>query len=161
MLSNAFNDCLADSCEKRGCKLNIGSIKRLSKIIDCDTYKKKMKHQDEICDYIIFTRFKKKMHILGVVELKSGRVNIEKAIGQIRKGAQLAEQISLRIKKPVFFPILVHMGNLKHHGKSITVMEVKQLSKSSLFFKGNKYEIQLERNGANYCSIIQESGISF
>lgn len=155
----SFEDCFVDICKKRGCKLHIASIKHFALILDCDKYQEKLNIQEEICDYIIFARPKISLIVIGVVELKSGRADVEKACNQIKKGAQIAEEITQGIKKAHLFPILVHTGHLKHHGKSINSMQAKEITKERIIFKGKNYIIYLEESGGSFCRILQESGL--
>lgn len=159
-ISNDLQDCLTNTCVQNKCKLVIGNIKNLSIIMDCDKYKNKNNIVEEICDFIIFTYKKLNIFVIGAIELKSGRVDIDKAIKQIKNCAIIADKKTFHIKNLKFIPILVYIKNLKLHGKTIKVNELRKLKKSKIQFRGKKFGIYPTKSDTNYRIILKKFGIS-
>ena len=147
-LSNDYQNCLVNSCRKEGCTLKIGSLGREGRfIIDGDKYIDHHKHTGGFCDYVV-------LHLsanvaVGVVEMKSGRVDASDAVKQIRNGTAFAEKLVRSIGQVKYYPVLLH-------GRGIHRVEMGFLKKHKVRFQGQDFSIIVKRCGAEFKDILKE-----
>jgi len=138
-LSNDYRNCLVNSCRKEGCRLRIGSLGSKGRfIIDGDKYIEHHKQTGGFCDYVVF-HFSANVAV-GVVEMKSGRVDASDAVKQIRNGTAFTEELVKSIGQVKYYPVLLH-------GRGIHRIELGFLKKHKVRFQGQDFSVIVDMKG--------------
>jgi hypothetical protein len=135
------NCCGTDRCEERGCKVHLPAVGDLL-ALNGSLYQENHGHEGKLCDAIVIWMSEGVAAGLkaAVVELKSGRVQVE-AADQLQAGARLLE-VLLDSSRPKFSVFLAK-------GKGITAMNYKVLRNRKVRFQGSCYPIRLVPCGSS------------
>lgn len=147
-IGRAYGECLKDKCAKHGCELGLrGTESATIFILCCDKYRQIHAHAGKICDYIIF--YSDGALNIFAVEMKSGRVDLPKAIAQIADGATVAERISEQHSVLRFFPVLLH-------GRRLHANDVRVLRNSKVAFRGMSRLAIVKQCGESLSLILEK-----
>jgi hypothetical protein len=104
--------------------------------------------QEKIPDYFIFLTGERLR--VAVVEMKSGGLDVMRAIDQIQSGAKVSERLLPTQPVDKFYPVLLSGGRTKPFDR-------KALGRNKIRFQGKDYFVILKRCGVQLRKIIKES----
>lgn len=144
-LRTQFQAAIRKSCNKEGCKLDLSSLSSYEiTVIDADEYAQIRRYSGEICDYFLF--FSDERLNASVVEMKSGKADVSKALKQIQEGAKECEKLVERYNVE-FYPMLL--------AQSIDTAEIKVLQSQRVQFRGKRYFVIQRKCGSKLRDILQ------
>ena len=131
--------CLACTCEKQGCSVELGDAPRPFRLIDMDHADSPARPGATRCDYLFIAESHGDTRLyVAPLELKSSGLDIGKVRSQLVAGARLAERVVPGTPSTLFIPVAVH-------GRRLPRKKIKDLYKSEnrVPFRNNHYQIRL------------------
>ena len=131
--------CLACTCGKQGCDVELGDAPRPFRLIDMDHADSPAGPRATRCDYLFIAEGHGDTRLyVAPLELKSSGLDIGKVRSQLVAGARLAERVVPRTPSTRFVPVAVY-------GRRPPRKKIKDLYKSEnrVPFRNNHYQIRL------------------
>ena len=135
--------CLAETCDKQGCTVELEGTPNPSRLIDMDHCRSPAGRNAKRCDYLFIGENDGTARLWVVpLELKSGGIRLGRVLPQLQAGARVAERIVPGSSSIRFVPVAAHDGKLNRK-------QIKDLAnrKNGILFRNRKYRIQLMRCG--------------
>ena len=131
---------LAESCKRKGCRVDMDGIPACRVIVDMDKIAAARSAEGKRCDFVLFLSQERGKLIVAPIELKSGYVDGSEAAEQLCSGTGFADRASPAKTKLCCQPILFH-------GKGIDPLQRRALNRSKITFRGTKLTIKTARCG--------------
>ncbi|MYB35391.1 MAG: hypothetical protein F4X92_09805 [Gammaproteobacteria bacterium] len=105
-------DCLVGRCRKEGCTVSLGGAPRNRLVVDFDKPGSPLGPDQARCDYLFVAEAAGRA-LVGLIEVKKGRIDASEARRQLQAGARGAEPLVPSCRSIVFRPILVSGGGMR------------------------------------------------
>ena len=140
--------CLAETCGKQGCAIELEGSPSPSLLIDMDHPDSPAGRSAMRCDYLFIGKGSEDTALCVVpLELKSSGIRTNTVSSQLRAGARVAERIVPGSSSIRFVPVAAHGGM---HRK-----QIKDLRRMHVPFRGEKYPIQLIHCGDHLAAALR------
>lgn len=131
------NCCWVDICADQGCAAQLPDVPFAC--LSGTRHQKNHNYRPKLCDFVVFWVTGKVERAIAV-EMKTGRFDLAHAVEQLQNGAQLAEGILGTAHTVTFAPCLFRRDRIR-------TMEIRQLRKYSVTFRGARYNVRLRTCG--------------
>jgi hypothetical protein len=104
-------------------------------------YQSRHKYPKKLCDLLFAWYRSSAERVTFVLELKGGGISVSGVVQQLQEGAYIVEGLLSNPPPHRFRPVLVHRG--------LAPIQVNELRKNKISYRGKKYDIGLMRCGEN------------
>ena len=140
--ANVDNRCITARIRKQGCRVSLDGAPAPRLIIDFDKPGSPVGSSTQRCDYLLVAKDANGEGWVAPMELKSGRFDTSQVVGQLRAGAQAADQLVPQNEKVRFRPVAV-FGRTLHKAEHFWLKQ----KRNRVRFRGSHPTVQLMRCG--------------
>ncbi|MDE0014419.1 MAG: hypothetical protein OXU36_24965 [Candidatus Poribacteria bacterium] len=145
---------LINSCGGRGCRVDMVDIPSERIIVNVDTAFPAHQIAGKRCDRIlVYGDTTQNRLVVAFIELKSGTFKATDVCAQLQASVSLFSNLIPRVLEITCIPILFH-------GRGVSKLQLKDLNRSPVRFRNQKFPIRLSRCGVprNLASVLSRSG---
>ena len=152
---NVDEECFADHCFKKGCRVRIPRQLEPYLLIDMDSEKSPASKKGKRCDYLFVSDPERGPCWIVPMELQQGSPEAEKILPQLRVAARIAEEITpenLNRSNSKFRPVAAY-----GEGKQITRRESNRFKREPVYFRGRREPVRFMRCGESLTKSMLEN----
>ncbi len=145
---------LINSCSGRGCRVDMTGVPPERIVVDVDTAFPAHRSTGKRCDRILFYEDAAKNRLVVVlIELKSGTFKATNVFEQLQESIDFLLDFVPQSAEITCIPVLFH-------GKGISKLQLKDINKTPVRFRNQKFPIRLNKCGApkNLANVLSRSG---
>ena len=144
---------LINSCSGRGCRVDMTDVPRERVVVNVDMAFPANRVTGKRCDRIlIYGDTTKSKLIVVLIELKSGTFKATDVFEQLQGSVGLLSGLIQQVLETTCVPVLFH-------GKGISKLQLRDLNRTPVRFRNQKFPVRLKRCGApkNLASVLSRS----
>jgi hypothetical protein len=130
--------CATRQAKESGCLVVLPTASATWAAINGTKYQAQHDYHDKLCD-LLFAWNRTSDLAASVIELKSGKLNVDNVVKQLQNGADILDDL-LKGLRCNFLPVLIH-GPLR-------TIDVRKFEKQRIRFRSNSSRIELRRCGS-------------